>query len=514
MITETDRFPSRLYTVEQTRELDRVAIENFGIAGIRLMKRAGRAAFAQICDRWPGAPLTVFCGAGNNGGDGYVIAALAAEQGLDVQLVQVAPAEKLSGDAKTAYTYAIEAGVPMVPFSDCLSLQTGVLVDAMLGTGFSGGLREPYAQAIRLINHSGLPVLSADIPSGLCGNTGAAGTLAVDADVTVTFIGVKRGLVTGQGPALCGELVFESLDVPEAVYEYVESQSESRSEARSEVLALSDLLASLPPRRADTHKGDFGHVMIIGGDQGYGGAVAMAAEAALRVGAGLVSVASRPEHVAPLLARRPEVMAKGVASGQELEPLLENGPTVLVVGPGLGQSPWSEQMLQKAAASGLPMVVDADALNMLGRGLLMNGASKPYSKNWVLTPHPGEAARLLGVSNAEIQNDRFAAIQKLQQQFDCPVMLKGAGSLVSAKESSIDVCVAGNPGMASGGMGDVLSGVVGGLMAQKLPAEKALPLAVCLHAEAADKAVVKGQRGLLATDLMPHLRELVNASEQ
>ncbi|MEZ5482500.1 MAG: NAD(P)H-hydrate dehydratase [Porticoccaceae bacterium] len=498
-----------LYSPEQSREPDRIVIEDFGVAGIRLMKRAGRAAFAEITARWPDAPVTVFCGSGNNGGDGYVIAALAAEQGLEVQVVQVAPASKLKGDAAIAFNYAEAAGVVMVPFVECLPLQTGVLVDALLGTGFKGGssgqAREPFAQAIRCINHSGLPVLAVDIPSGLSGDTGAAGDVVVKADVTVTFIGIKRGLLTGRGPSLCGELLFNDLEVPADVYR--------RVDPAAEMLDLTDLLAALPARKADAHKGDFGHVMVIGGDHGYGGAVAMAAEAALRVGAGLVSVATRPEHVAPILARRPELMVKGVASGQELEPLLENGPTVLIIGPGLGQSPWSEQMLQKAVASGLPMVVDADALNMLGKGLLASNGGGLETDHWILTPHPGEAARLLGVSNAEVQGDRFAAVQRLQQRFNCPVVLKGAGSLVCTESySPVGVCMAGNPGMASGGMGDVLSGVVGGLVAQQLSSAEALPLAVCLHAGAADRAAeVNGPRGLLATDLMPHLRALVNS---
>ena len=508
MTFPSNLYTAALYTAKETRELDRIAIEDRGIAGIRLMKRAGKATFNALVARWPGSPVTVFCGAGNNGGDGYVIAALAAEQGVAVQVVQVAPAEKLKGDAKTAYQYAQAAGVPMVPFTECLDLQTGVLVDALLGTGFQGGVREPFAQAIRQINHSGLPVVAVDIPSGLHSDTGAASEVAVNADLTVTFIGTKRGLLTGRGSALCGELLFSDLEVPADIYDQVESSAQQ--------LELEDLLAALPPRQADAHKGNFGHVMVIGGDHGYGGAVAMAAEAALRVGAGLVSVATRPEHVSAILARRPELMVNGVASGQELEPLLENGPTVLVIGPGLGQSPWSEQMLQQAAATGLPMVLDADALNIVSQDRVI---SEPGGEHWVMTPHPGEASRLLGLSMgkegcAEVRADRFAAINELHKKFRCPVMLKGAGSLVQVSaDQPVGICTAGNPGMATGGMGDVLSGVVGGLLAQKLSADIALPLAVCLHATAADKAVeVSGERGLLATDLMPHLRKLVNSS--
>ncbi len=492
-------LPRKLYTAEQTRELDRIAIEEWGIPGIRLMKSAGRVVFEQISERWPGSPLIIFCGAGNNGGDGYIVAALAAAKGLQVQLLQLAPPEKLRGDALKAFQFAETAGVEMVPFAECISLQTGVIVDAMLGTGFSGAVREPTAQAIHLINRSGLPVVAVDIPSGLSSDTGAA-DIVVEADLTCTFIGLKQGLFTGRGPAVCGELIYSDLGVPETVF--------AEQPAAAEILELDELMGHLPEREKDAHKGNFGHLLVIGGDCGFGGAALLAAEAALRSGAGLVSVCTRPEHVPALLARQPEIMAKGVVSGQELEPFL-TAPTVLVVGPGLGQSPWSEQMLQKAIASGTPAVLDADALNLLSLGRIGRDADL---SGCVLTPHPGEAARLLGISSAEVQANRFSAVRDLQHKFGCPVVLKGAGSLVcTGNDQAVAVCTTGNPGMASGGMGDVLSGIVGGLMAQNLTPRDALKLAVCLHGTAADRAAISGgERGLLATDLMLPLRKLVN----
>ncbi|MBQ0712304.1 MAG: NAD(P)H-hydrate dehydratase [Porticoccus sp.] len=498
-------LPIALYTAQQVRDLDQIAIQERGIPGIKLMKSAGRSVFDEINHRWPGAPITVFCGAGNNGGDGYIVAALALESRLPVQLIQLASPEKLTGDAYTAYEYAVSAGVPMTPFSDCLDLHIGitaggVIVDALLGTGLNGQVREPYAQAIRLINHSGLPVVAVDIPSGLSSDTGAALEAAVEADVTVTFIGLKQGLLTGRGPALCGELVYSDLSVPADIFGGVKHTATR--------LDRQGLMASFPSRHRDAHKGDFGHVLVLGGDEGFGGAVAMAAEAALRTGAGLVSVATRPEHVSAILARRPELMVKGVASGQELVPLLSS-PTVLVVGPGLGQSPWSEQMLQQAVSTGLPMVLDADALNIISGGRVI---PNPGNANWVMTPHPGEAARLLGITSSEVQADRFAAVRALHKIFKCAVVLKGAGSLVcTAGDQPVGVCTAGNPGMASGGMGDALSGIIGALLAQGLPSDIALPMGVCLHAEAADRAVASdGERGLLATDLFGPLRQLVN----
>ena len=374
-------------------------------------------------------------------------------------------------------------------------------MDALLGIGLRDAPRAEFAAAIEQINQAALPVLALDIPSGLNADTGAVAGAAVAANLTLTFIATKRGLLTGRGAALTGELVLANLDVPATTYDAIAPSAER--------LVLDELVTLLEPRAADAHKGDFGHVMVIGGDTGYGGAALMAAEAAARTGAGKVSVATRPEHVAAILARRPEVMACGVVSGQELEPLLAR-PTLLVVGPGLGRSPWSEQMLQQAIKSGLPLVLDADALNILAEGRVVPAAALQQHSPWLLTPHPAEAARLLGITTAEVQADRFAAVRGLAERYGASVILKGAGSLVASVDGIVGVVTDGNPGMASGGMGDVLSGIVGGLMAQRLSAHDAARLGAVAHACAADLAAEDmGQRGLLATDLIPYLGQLL-----
>lgn len=488
-------LPKPLYSTAQTRELDRLAIETRGIPGIQLMKRAGRVLYQALCQRWPEGPVTVFCGAGNNGGDGYIVAALAKQQRRDVHVVQVAAPGKLTGDALLACQHAMDVGVPMRS-STAEQLSEGVIVDAMLGTGLKGAAREDAARVIDAINRSGLPVVAADIPSGLLADTGSAPGQVVKAALTVTFIGLKQGLLTGRGPDVCGELIYDALGVPADIFPEVAS--------RVQRITVDDFTYCFGPRARHSHKGDYGHVLVIGGDSGFGGAVAMAAEAALRVGAGLVSVATRQEHVPALLARRPELMVKAVRNGHDLEPLMAKA-TTLVVGPGLGQSAWSQQLLQKAMTSDLPMVLDADGLNLVAaRGL----AGKP---SWIMTPHPGEAARLLGTDIGEIQADRFAALQALYDKYGCPVLLKGAGSLVmNAEKQTIAACHAGNPGMATGGMGDILSGVVGGLAAQGHDADTALAAGVCLHSAAADIASEDGERGLLATDLFGPLKRLVN----
>ncbi|MBQ0799322.1 MAG: NAD(P)H-hydrate dehydratase [Porticoccaceae bacterium] len=519
-----------LYSAAQVRELDRRAIEVCGIPGIVLMKRAGRAGFEALLQRWPEPEqITVFCGAGNNGGDGYIIAGLAQQRGIQTRVVQLTPGQELQGDARAAWQFASDCAVPMLAFSEISFSETstrndavdwltsGVIVDALLGTGLSRPVTDDYRLAIECMNDSGLPVLAVDVPSGLHSDTGAELGVAVAAAVTVSFIGRKVGLTTGRGPALVGEQVFNDLDVPAEVY--VDDSSDAV--AIAETLKLEHLLSKVPRRARDAHKGEFGHVLVVGGDTGFGGAVLMAAEAAARVGAGLVSVATRPEHVAAVLARCPELMVRGVPSGQELEPLLE-APSVIVIGPGLGRSPWSEQMLQQVLLAKKPMVIDADALNLLSEGHIapLDTAlnTPPDAERWtalphVLTPHPGEAARLLNVTNLNIQQDRLEACRQLQQKYGGTVLLKGAGTVIANADQNLalKICPYGNPGMATGGMGDVLSGVIGGLMAQGFDSDFAAELGACLHSKAADKAAAQtGERGLLASDLLGYIRALLN----
>jgi len=492
-----------LFTAETVRNLDSLAIEKQGIPSIVLMKRAGRAVLSELLDAF-GAPslLNVFCGSGSNGGDGYIVAALAAQKNIVVRCYEMEG--NLGADAAQAKLFAQQANVSFYSIGTNTELDQGVVVDSLLGIGLTGELRQPYIDAIELINGSGLPVVAVDIPSGLNSDTGAALGAVVQADITVTFIGAKQGLFSGRGIAVCGEVIYDSLDIDEDLFTQVD--------ASAELMDLFDLLEEIPATSEDTYKTQRGHSMVVGGDHGFGGAAIMAAEACLKVGAGMVSVATRPEHVAAVLARQPEVMACGVTSGQQLEPLLDR-PSVLVVGPGLGISSWSEQLMQKAVAADLPMVIDADGLNILAQGRVV---TKPDGSRWVLTPHVGEAARLLGVTVAEIQADRFAAVTQLQEKYHAVVLLKGPGTLISSGQGEpIKVCPYGNPAMATAGMGDILSGVIAGLIAQGLSPQKATELGCCLHSSAADMAAAEnGSRGLVASDLLPYMRKLLNNAEQ
>ncbi len=261
------------------------------------------------------------------------------------------------------------------------------------------------------------------------------------------------------------------------------------------------LRAWLPPRARASHKGDYGHVLVVGGDHGMAGAVRLAGEAAARTGSGLVSIATRAAHAAVIAAACPELLCHGVECARDLRVLLQRA-SVVAIGPGLGQSAWAHDMLAAVLQMRLPRVVDADALNLL--------AQEPMQcDHWVLTPHPGEAARLLDMTTKQVQADRLQAAQALQQRYGGVCVLKGAGTLVCTSES-VAICEAGNPGMASAGMGDVLTGVIAGLLAQGLSLVDAACAGVYIHAKAGDRAAQEGERGLLASDVMPHLRKLVN----
>jgi len=502
-----------LFRAEDVRELDSIAIHRGGIPGIQLMKRAGRAAFEQLCLRWPECEsVVVCCGGGNNAGDGYVLAALAAQRRMPVRVLAAVAPDKLANDAKLAWQFAVQERVPIDSVSDwseCLAGLTPetVIVDALLGTGLKGEVRDAFRAAIQAVNNSKAAVLAIDIPSGLHADTGCVLGEAIRADLTMTFVGEKRGLYTGAASAHRGDVLFDDL--------LISNTDETCLKALAEVPVSAYKLSSaslsrLPARVADDHKGRFGHVMLIGGDSGFGGAIILASETCARAGAGLTSVATRSEHIPAILARRPELMAVGIPSGQALKPLLDK-PSVIAIGPGLGRTPWSEQMLQQAAKRDVPLVVDADALNIIAEGRVITAQTR---SNWVLTPHPGEAARLLGISVAEVQADRFQAVKQLQAKYGGVVVLKGPGTLI-ADGDDIFLADVGNPAMATGGMGDVLTGLIAALLAQGLSLCDAACLGVWVHGRAADLAVEEQPRcGLMASDLIPFIRQLLESVDE
>lgn len=441
------------------------------------------------------------------------------------------------------------AGVPIKPFNAQEPLIADVYIDALLGIGLQGRLKAEVIAAIEYINQKRFcpaKVIAIDLPSGLCADTGEVLDDAVKADLTVTLIGIKQGLVTGKAAEYCGDIICDDSDLPEELLTEISPSAK--------IISRDDYQNFLLPRKKFAHKGDYGAVLIIGGDLSMAGAVQLAALAAARSGAGLVRIATRPEHATLINTQQLEIICHGVNSTKELAPLIASS-TVIVIGPGLGQSSWAKKMLLAALHSELPLIVDADGLNLLAQ-------KKVVRDNWILTPHPGEAARLLDDGIENIQADRFSAAQKIAAKYHATTVLKGSGTIVIptggdscscnvgnrhvCSEMHVDVCncgcssttiatpvetsyrasvqcnhiqchcqlpsvcVAGNPGMASAGMGDILSGVIGGLVAQGLDLNSAACLGVTVHAEAGDLASLDGERGMLASDLLPWIRKLMN----
>lgn len=489
-------IPHDLFSVAQTSEIDRIVTEQHNISTAKLMCRAGTSALASIKNHWPQAErLLVLCGRGNNGGDGFELAHQAIADGYRVAVIQVGdgPLGTETTAARDAY---LSTGYEIQKFDGKLP-STDVMVDALIGTGLNREISGELQAVIEAVNQiKRTPILSIDIPSGLNADTGSTQNIAVKATITLSFIGLNKGLFLGEGRNYSGTICFDSLKIPAAIL------NEFSPIARR-VSLENDAVDLLAPRERTGHKGLYGHLLIIGGDHGMPGAARVAAESGARVGAGLTSIATRAEHGPLLNLTRPELMCYGVDNTADLAPLIERA-NALAVGPGLGQGEWGEQLLQAAIDSNLPMVVDADALNMLSK-------NPQHYDNWVLTPHPGEAARLLSCSSADIQADRFKAATALQQRYGGIIVLKGSGTLINNGEIPTRLSTWGNPGMGSGGMGDVLAGVIGGLLAQGFPLMDAACIGVTLHGMAGDKAAEQdGERGMLAMDLIPHLRHLAN----
>lgn len=485
------------------RELDRIAIEEQGIPGYELMQRAGQATYAAIIERYPAARRwLVLCGAGNNGGDGYVIARLGRVHGVAIELIALTDPAQLRGDAAQAWKDFVATGGAVIPWQSGSQLPAAdVIVDALFGTGLARALEDTYLDVVRKVAVAGSPVVAVDIPSGLSGLTGHVMGAAIRADITVSFVGLKQGMFLAHGPEYCGDIVFDSLGI--------QAISTERVKPMLRVFTRDDFCELMPSRARTGHKGNYGHVLIVGGNIGMAGAARLAGEAALRSGAGLVSVATRAANVAAIVEGRPELMCKGVEDTADLDALLTRA-TIIAVGPGLGQDDWAQSMFQRVIAAGKPLVIDADALNLL--------AETPIRQdNWILTPHPGEAARLLGVTTAAIQDDRMGSLAGLTDKYGGCVLLKGHGTLISSAhtEGPAWLIRGGNPGMATAGMGDVLTGIAAAIYGQSFNSgaaiDRIVAAAAWLHACAGDRAATNGERGLLATDLFAELRACLNS---
>jgi NAD(P)H-hydrate epimerase len=486
----------RLYTAEQVRRLDACAIDEFGIPGYTLMNRAGVSVFEAARSRFTSAQRwLILCGGGNNAGDGYVVARLARQAGLEVAVYALREPAQLKGDAARAAGDWLESGGEVRAWPVRGRIRADLVIDALLGTGLDREVGGAYRKAVEWIRRQRCPVVAIDIPSGLHADSGRVMGVAVEARLTVSFIGQKRGLFTADGPDHAGETQFDDLGTPPGVHDLI---SDSGIRIRESIIEK-----TLSARPRNSHKGHYGHVLVVGGAPGMSGAARLAGEAALRSGAGLVTVATHPCHASVLNLARPELMVAATATPAELEPLLERA-TVLAVGPGLGQQDWGEALLEAGLGHGKPLVLDADGLNLL--------AKKPRQRSgWVLTPHPAEAARLLGCDTHTIQSDRVGWAISLARQTGAVVVLKGCGTVVARPDGAYGICTLGNAGMATAGSGDVLTGVIAGLMAQGASPWRAAQAGVAAHAAAGDRvALAQGMRGMLASDISAALPTVLN----
>ncbi len=490
--------PTAIYSAAQVRALDAWEIEKRRVPGYTLMTRAAEGALKILRARWPQARrIAVVCGGGNNGGDGYALARLARASGLEALVLAATPPDKLTGDARRAQEECVAAGGHAHPFvADALS-GSDLIIDALLGTGFQGPPRAEALAVIRAINAVRRPVLALDIPSGVDADTGMVHDTAVRAELTVSFVAFKSGLFLGDGPEYAGVTLLDDLGVVAPALPQFTPLMRRIDEA--------ELAASLQRRRRDIHKGTNGRVLVAGGGPGMPGALRLAGEAALRVGAGVVTVAGHAENLLAVSATRPELIYLPATSAA-LEDAIR-ACDVIAVGPGLGRDDFGQRVWSIAARAAVPAVVDADALNLLARNPVK------LSAEWILTPHPGEAGRLLGIETQAVQADRLGAVRALHARYGAVTVLKGAGTLVASGQvdaPDIFICERGNPGMATAGMGDVLTGVIAGLRAQIHDSALAARLGVLIHALAGDSAAQGGQRGLIASDVIAELRGWVN----
>ena len=501
------------YSSEAVHNIDYLMVEQgFVDSSYELMNRAAQALLDFISRNYLKiSHITIVCGAGNNAGDGYVLARLAKmqekEPRLKVHLISIIDPENLSGDAHQGYQDWLECGGTIASMDEAHFPATDLIIDALIGTGLNRALEDEWYDAVAAINASPKPVLAIDIPSGLNADTGATHGIAVKADHTLTFIAQKMGMYTAQARYYCGEIHFASLGVADTLYNQIEHSAI--------LMDWNNIADKLPCRSPVSHKGDHGHLLIIGGDYGMAGACRIAGEAALRAGAGLVSIATRKENINAVNSARPELMVHGIETAKELEPLLKKA-SAIAIGPGLGTDQWGMELLDKiikilkhqpeADGKQIACVIDADALNIMAQHNLV-----VHNPDIIYTPHFGEASRLLKHTSERpsMETNRFEMIRALREKYYGTFILKGAGTLINLSDE-ISICPYGNEGMASAGMGDCLTGIIGALLAQKLSTPDAAQLGVCLHAKAGDLAALEGKNGMIVSDLLPKIRQLMN----
>jgi len=495
-----ENLPSNIYSSEVVRKIDNHAIGSIPISSYSLMLKAGQAAQIIINTHYSEAKkIVVFCGDGNNGGDGFILASLLLQNNKSVAVIRVGSNENLSEETNQALNLYLKTGGVVKKFENGTSyineFEADLYVDAILGTGISRKVSGFYLEAINFLNSSKIPIVSIDIPSGLNSDTGIPMKTAVKSSITLVLVALKQGLFLGNASDYVGQIKFDGLDIPLELYDIF------RPSLR--IMNSSSLPNILPMRLKSSYKGDNGTLLVVGGNENMGGAITLAAESALRSGVGMVKVATHIKNKDFILKRLPEVLCFGIEAKNQLANCLDDVDAV-VLGPGLGRSRWSNDLYRTTMNSKLPIILDADALNILAE-------DSEKRDNWILTPHPGEASRLLDTNSKEIQRDRMSNIKKIANRFGGVVVLKGCNTLVMQdQESSPSVCTYGNSGMAVAGMGDVLAGIIGSLVAQNIKPIEAAFAGVMIHALAGDAESINGKKGMIPSDLMPHIRKIVN----
>ncbi|MEN4669967.1 bifunctional ADP-dependent NAD(P)H-hydrate dehydratase/NAD(P)H-hydrate epimerase [Pantoea agglomerans] len=487
-------LPYSVWPAQAVARLEQQGADALGITLYELMLRAGQAAYEHLTAHWPEAShWLILCGHGNNGGDGYVLARLGQAAGKTVTLLACESKKALPEEAQSARDAWLDAGGEIHAADAVWPEQIDVIVDALLGTGSHRAPEEPYATLIQQANAHAAPKLAIDMPSGLSARNGTAPGEVINASHTLSVVALKPGQITGKARDYIGELYYADLGL--AAFLAGEVAPIARYDA-------SALTRWLKPRKPTSHKGSHGRLLVVGGDAGTAGAVRMTAEAALRSGSGLVRVLTHKDNIIPILTARPEIMVDELTDERLTEAL--EWADVIAIGPGLGQRDWGKRALKRVASSEKPMLWDADALNLLA-------ISAEKRQNRIITPHPGEAARLLNTETSEIESDRLHAAQTLAQRYGGVVVLKGAGTLIASEQGEMAFADVGNAGMASGGMGDLLSGIIASLVGQKLTLFDAACAGCVAHGAAADAvAAERGTRGMLATDLLDLLWQFVN----
>ena len=515
-----------LVTASQMQDMDKQTIESFGIPGLVLMENAGRGAFDFLLKKFKNIKakkIAVMAGRGNNGGDGFVIARYLMEKGINVNTFLLSSKKKVKGDAKVNMDLAQKlcdrsntCSIIEIPDADTFKdlksriLHHDLFIDAILGTGINSDVRGFFKDAIALINSSKRPVFSVDIPSGLHSDTGQPLGAAVKADATATFAFAKAGHILYPGNSYTGDLEVIDIGIPKFIA--------LEKNIKLSLIEKNEIAACFSPREFQSHKGSYGHLLVIAGSAGKTGASALCANAAMRCGTGLVTLGVakslnkiiEPQVIEPMTHPLPE-KEKGILSDNcfdEIQTLLKK-KQALAIGPGLGTRKATEKLVNRLIEkSDVPVIIDADAINCIAKNPEILKKKKTSA---ILTPHPGEMANLCNLTISKIQADRIGIASQFAKDHDIILVLKGAQTVVSLPTGKSFICPTGNPGMASGGMGDVLTGMIAGFCAQGFSPEKASLAGVFIHGMCADiLASDMGAFGFLATDMIQMIPKTIH----